>query len=180
MVRTASVLGEKWSVPHVVIGMLILATLTGVPNVFAAIRLAIHGRGAAVISESLNSNTINVLAGICLPALIIGLSGVSASAQLAAWWLLAMTVLVVAFTVTAAGCFARAPSSLGSTRVCRSDPVLVTYRGDAGTSPPLRPPRSMRGGLGTSVASALSPHISLDERARFHDDGTQGGLDERE
>ncbi|MDQ2905813.1 MAG: hypothetical protein M3Y81_20005 [Chloroflexota bacterium] len=58
MVNTAITLGATWHLSHVIIGTLILATLTGIPNMITAVRLALHGRGAAVVSESLNSNTI--------------------------------------------------------------------------------------------------------------------------
>ncbi|MFZ2064648.1 MAG: hypothetical protein WAV27_01560 [Xanthobacteraceae bacterium] len=63
MVRSATTLGERWGVSKVAIGALVLATLTGIPNVVAALRLAAHGRGAAVVSETFNSNSLNLIAG---------------------------------------------------------------------------------------------------------------------
>ena len=51
-----------------------------------------EGRGPAVVSESLNSNTINIATGVCLPALIFGLGGVSKQGHFTMWWLLGMTL----------------------------------------------------------------------------------------
>jgi cation:H+ antiporter len=89
-VDTAVSLGSSWGISEAVLGMLILAALTSVPNVIAAIYLARDGRGAAVVSESLNSNTLNILAGICLPALLIGFEQPTTVIIYAAIWLLCM------------------------------------------------------------------------------------------
>lgn len=98
MVDTSLSLGTQWGVPQVVIGTLVLATLTGLPNVLAAIRLALRRRGSAVVSEAFNSNTVNLLVGVILPALVVGVSAPTGAATLAVWWLLGMTALAVAFT----------------------------------------------------------------------------------
>src|SRR5262249_40878519 len=73
MVYTAQSLGDRWDVSDVVTGTIVLAALTGIPNLLAAVRLALHGRGAACVSESLNSNNANILVGLCIPALILGI-----------------------------------------------------------------------------------------------------------
>jgi Ca2+/Na+ antiporter len=44
-----------------------------------------------VVSETLNSNTINLLAGLALPALVLG-QGRAGHAALAPLWLVAMTL----------------------------------------------------------------------------------------
>jgi cation:H+ antiporter len=89
-VDTAVTLGSSWGINEAVLGMIILAGLTSVPNVIAAIYLARDGRGAAVVSESLNSNTLNILVGICLPALLIGFEQPTTVIIYAAVWLLCM------------------------------------------------------------------------------------------
>lgn len=96
LVAAALTLAAAWRVPDALVGTVALAALTSLPNAYAAGRLALQGRGAAVVSEALNSNTINVLAGIALPALIFG--GVSAgrSGLLDLLWLLGMTAVVLA------------------------------------------------------------------------------------
>lgn len=94
-VDSAVSLGNQWHISPVVVGMLVLAALTSVPNVIAAVHLAREGRGAAVVSESLNSNTLNILAGICLPALLVGFAAPSLAIVYAAIWLLFMKVVTL-------------------------------------------------------------------------------------
>ncbi len=51
-----SFFSNAWGLNTTIVGMLILAALTGVPNVITSIKLALDGRGTAVMSEALNSN----------------------------------------------------------------------------------------------------------------------------
>jgi cation:H+ antiporter len=94
-VHSAVALGARWHVSEDVIGTLVLAAMTSVPNVVAAVQLAREGRGAAVVSESLNSNTLNILVGICLPGLLIGFVAPSPRLVLAALWLLGMKLVAL-------------------------------------------------------------------------------------
>lgn len=103
MVNSAGTLAGKWGIPDHVTGMLVLAALTGIPNVLAAVRLALRGRGRAVVSESLNSNSLNVLSGIALPALVLGLGPASGQTAFGAWWLMGMTIVVVALAAFGGG-----------------------------------------------------------------------------
>lgn len=93
MVHAASVIGEKLDVSEVVLGALVLATVTGVPNAIAAIRLGLQGRGSAVVSETFNSNSLNLIAGAYLPSLFAVSPAPSSTARLTLWWLVGMTVL---------------------------------------------------------------------------------------
>jgi cation:H+ antiporter len=93
MVRTALVLGGRWGVPSAVVGTLILASLTGLPNVIAAVRLAGRHRGSAVVSETLNSNSLNLIAGVFAPAVLLGPIALSTSGRFAFGWLICMTVV---------------------------------------------------------------------------------------
>ena len=68
MVYSAIELASHWGLRSNVVGMVVVAGLTGIPNVIAAVRLALHQRGAAVVSEALNSNTLNLFARVCLLA----------------------------------------------------------------------------------------------------------------
>jgi cation:H+ antiporter len=95
MVAIAVAVAERWSVHQAVIGFILLATLTSISNVAAAIRLAIEGRGVAVVSEALNSNTLNIIFGLCLPALVFGLARPSASIMISTVWLLGMSVVAI-------------------------------------------------------------------------------------
>jgi Ca2+/Na+ antiporter len=92
----AQSLGERWNVSDLLIGTVLLAGLTGIPNVLAAVRLALHGRGAACVSESFNSNNANILIGLCIPALVLGIGHPSGIETFAAWAMVGMTALAVA------------------------------------------------------------------------------------
>ena len=103
MVAGAQSLGDDWGIDDIVIGTLVLAALTGIPNVLAAIRLALHGRGAACVSESLNSNNANLLIGLCVPALVLGIGEASGLEIFAAWSMVAMTALAVTLAFRGGG-----------------------------------------------------------------------------
>lgn len=96
MVTSALVLGDRWNVSRPFLGTVVLAALTSLPNAYAAVRLALRRNGPAVVSEAFNSNTINLLAGIAVPALFMGtvmtVNGVAANL----WWLLGLTALALA------------------------------------------------------------------------------------
>ncbi len=95
LVYSATRLAAGW-LPPSLLGTLVLATLTGIPNLYTAIRLAQHHRGSAVMTEAMNSNNLNILVGLAIPALIFGsLTVHTAGGELETWSLLLMTVAVV-------------------------------------------------------------------------------------
>lgn len=73
MERGTSTLGRRFHVSDAVIGAVVLAAVTSLPNAVAAMHLARLGRGAAAFSTALNSNNINVLIGLLLPGVFLGL-----------------------------------------------------------------------------------------------------------
>ncbi|HVA04455.1 MAG TPA: hypothetical protein VMU64_12010 [Acidimicrobiales bacterium] len=99
MERGASALGRHDHVPGVIIGGLVLAAVTSLPNAVAAIYLASKGRGAAAFSTALNSNTLNVVAGLVIPATFLGLTRPSGQTVFitAAYGGLTLLTLVLAF-----------------------------------------------------------------------------------
>jgi cation:H+ antiporter len=103
MELTASKLGSRQHVPEIVIGALILAGVTSLPNAVAALYLSARGRGAATLSIALNSNALNVTAGLLLPGLLVGLGAPSGQATLVAAWYLALTVVTVGCAYRARG-----------------------------------------------------------------------------
>ncbi len=103
MVHAGTDLGRRWGLSDVVIGTLVLAALTSLPNLLTAVRLALHGRGSAVVSESFNSNSLNILAGIALPALVLSLGSASGLVAFSVWWLVGMTVVAIALTYAGHG-----------------------------------------------------------------------------
>jgi cation:H+ antiporter len=96
MVAAAQSLGDRFDVSDLILGALVLAALTSIPNLIAAVRLARHGRGAACVSEALNSNNANILVGLCVPALILGFGSASGIETFAALWMVGMTVVAIA------------------------------------------------------------------------------------
>ena len=95
MEQAASGFGSHHAVPEIVVGGLVLAAVTSLPNAVAAVYLARRGRGAATLSTAMNSNALNVAAGLLLPATIVGLSDGSGLAALVAVWYFALTALVL-------------------------------------------------------------------------------------
>ena len=96
MVQLALDLGANWHVSQTVLATLVLAPLTSVPNAITAVRLGMAGRGAALVSETFNSNTINLGAGIVVPALFAAYASLTEPASLDVIWLLVMTIVCTA------------------------------------------------------------------------------------
>ncbi|HET6850174.1 MAG TPA: hypothetical protein VFH74_15040 [Gaiellales bacterium] len=71
LVDSATTLAKRASLPHSVTGFLILAIATSLPNVYTGLRFGLQGRGAALVSETLNSNSINLLGGLIIPGLVL-------------------------------------------------------------------------------------------------------------
>jgi cation:H+ antiporter len=86
MENTAATLGARYAVPGVITGAIVLAAVTSLPNAVAAIFLARRGRAAATLSEAFNSNTLNVLAGLLIPAVIIASPGLGSALRIAVWY----------------------------------------------------------------------------------------------
>ncbi|HEX3511721.1 MAG TPA: hypothetical protein VHT27_11555 [Solirubrobacteraceae bacterium] len=95
MEQSAAKLGTRHGVPGIVTGGIVLAAVTSLPNAVAGIYLAARGRAAAALSTSLNSNGINVLAGLLLPTTVIGIAGPSAPSTFIALSYAAMTLLAL-------------------------------------------------------------------------------------
>ena len=97
MERSGTSIGTHFGVPQIVTGGVVLAAVTSLPNAVAAVYLAARGRGAAMLSTTLNSNALNVTAGLLLPATITGLGAPSVHAVLIAVWYLALTAAALGF-----------------------------------------------------------------------------------
>jgi cation:H+ antiporter len=96
MERTASELGARHAVPGIVIGGLVLAAVTSLPNAVAAVYLATRGRGAAVLSTALNSNALNIVAGLLIPGALVGLGAPSGQTIFVAACYLGLTAFALA------------------------------------------------------------------------------------
>lgn len=91
--HSASSLGTKLHWSQAVVGGVVLAGVTSLPNAVAAVYLASRGRGAAVLSEALNSNNLNSLLGFLLPAAIIGLTHPPSATITVAGFYIGMTIV---------------------------------------------------------------------------------------
>ncbi len=100
---TATALGHRYAVADIITGGLVLAVVTSLPNAVTAVYLARRGRGAAVLSTALNSNAINVVAGLLIPASLAGLGPRSGQGTLVAAWYADLTVLALAFAYRGRG-----------------------------------------------------------------------------
>jgi len=103
MERAASKLGARHGIPEIVVGGLILAAVTSLPNAVAAVYLARRGRGAATLSTAMNSNALNVAAGLLLPGAIVGLGASSAPAAFVAAWYFGLTAFALACAYSGRG-----------------------------------------------------------------------------
>jgi cation:H+ antiporter len=91
----ASSIGVRYGIAQTVVGGLVLAAVTSLPNAVAAVYLARRSRGAAALSTALNSNAINVTAGLLIPATFVGLSKPALSGLVIAGWYLGLTAVTL-------------------------------------------------------------------------------------
>ena len=103
MERGASTLGRHFHIADAVIGGLVLAAVTSLPNAVAAVHLARLGRGAAAFSTALNSNNLNVLVGLLVPGVILGLTAPSSPGGVTAGCYVALTLLTLVLAHRAHG-----------------------------------------------------------------------------
>jgi cation:H+ antiporter len=97
MESAGTTLGTRFGMADIITGGLVLAIVTSLPNAVAAVYLASRGRGAAVLSTALNSNALNIAAGLLLPAAITGLGPRTGQGILVAAWYAGLTVVALAF-----------------------------------------------------------------------------------
>ncbi|HTQ04529.1 MAG TPA: hypothetical protein VMI54_11765, partial [Polyangiaceae bacterium] len=103
LVRTSVRIARALNVPRALAGALGIAALTGFPNAYTAARLARSGQGAAVVSETLNSNTLNLVFGIGLPTLLLGASPVTTSSLVELGGLLGLTLVATGWAALERG-----------------------------------------------------------------------------
>ena len=91
-VRSVTDLANAWSIPNALVGVVILAVLTSLPNAWTGVRFGLQDRGSALMSETLNSNSINLVAGIAVPAALGAIGSLSGLDTFDIAWLVLMTV----------------------------------------------------------------------------------------
>ena len=99
----ATAVGRRYAIADIVTGGVVLAVVTSLPNAVSAVYLARRGRGAAVLSTAVNSNAINVVAGLLIPASLAGIGPRSGQGTLVAAWYAGLTVLALALAYRGRG-----------------------------------------------------------------------------
>ncbi len=103
MEQAATTMGQQAGIPAIVVGGLVLAAVTSLPNAVAAVYLTLRGRGVAAMSEAFHSNAFNVLLALLVPAVIVGLDPPTAGAALAGGTYLALTIAAMVFALAGRG-----------------------------------------------------------------------------
>ncbi len=94
MVREALAAQVFLHLSAAVLGTIVLAGLTSLPNLWVALHFARRDRGTALFSSAMNSNTINLVGGLIVPALVIGTQTARGSLPYFTW-LIDLTLLAV-------------------------------------------------------------------------------------
>lgn len=94
IVHEALVAAPSLHISPAVLGTIVLAALTSLPNLWVALHFARADRGTALFSSAMNSNTINLVGGLLVPALFIGVAAARGSLAYFAW-LAGLTLLAV-------------------------------------------------------------------------------------
>ena len=110
MEEAATSLGSAAGVAAIVVGGLVLAAVTSLPNAVAAVYLASRGRGAATLSEAFNSNALNVIVGLLVPSTVVGLVRPSGDALFVVIAYVALTAGVIVLALRGRGLDRRAGS----------------------------------------------------------------------
>lgn len=103
MERAASQIGQDFHLTSLVVGGVILAAVTSLPNAVGAVYLVTRGKGAAVLSEAMNSNLLNVVVGLLIPATVVGLPARTGSGLTTAAWYAVLTVVSLVLAVAGRG-----------------------------------------------------------------------------
>jgi cation:H+ antiporter len=98
----------RFGLTSIVLGGVVLAAATSLPNAVAAVYLAVRGRGSATLAEAMNSNTLNVIVGLFLPAVILGASKSSGPDLMVALWYGGLTLVTLGLALRGGGLDRRA------------------------------------------------------------------------
>jgi cation:H+ antiporter len=99
LVRASLYLGPRLGIPPSIIGTVVLAVATSLPNTWAAVSLARRGRSAAAVAATFSSNSINLVIGFGLPAVFIT-PHLPSFVRFDVLWLSGMSVVAVGMMAT--------------------------------------------------------------------------------
>jgi Ca2+/Na+ antiporter len=105
---SASALGVSYGVSSIVVGGVVLAAVTSLPNAVAAVYLASRGRASATLSEALNSNALNAIVGLMIPAVVLGIGRRSGGGVVSATWYAGLTAITLCLAYASRGLGRRA------------------------------------------------------------------------
>ncbi len=94
MVREALAAQQSLRLSDALVGTVVLAALTSLPNLWVALHFARADRGTALFSSAMNSNSINLVGGLIIPALFVG-TGAATRSLSDFGWLAVLTLLAV-------------------------------------------------------------------------------------
>ncbi|HVS86285.1 MAG TPA: hypothetical protein VHD91_11695 [Gaiellaceae bacterium] len=95
LVSASLALANHLDVSHALVGVFVLAILTSLPNAVTGVRFGRSGRGSALVSETLNSNSINLVAGMAIPAAVGSLGALRGLDVFDLAWLVGMTAVAL-------------------------------------------------------------------------------------
>lgn len=105
---SASALGVSYGMSSIVVGGVVLAAVTSLPNAVAAVYLASRGRASATLSEALNSNALNAIVGLMIPAAVLGIGRRSGGGVVSATWYAGLTAITLCLAYAGRGLGRRA------------------------------------------------------------------------
>ena len=117
--------------------------------------LARRGRGAAVLSIALNSNAINVVAGLLIPACLAGLGPRSGPGTLVAAWYAGLTALALALAFRGRGLGRITGAAIIAGYLACVTALVITV--EQGSVPPGRGHFPAASGLATGRRAAAHP-----------------------
>ncbi len=160
MERGATSLGAHFAVPEIIVGGLVLAAVTSLPNAVSAIYLARRGRGAATLSTALNSNSLNVTAGLLIPATLLGVAKPSASGLLVAGWYVGLTALALVLAYAGHG-LRRAAGALDHRHLCPLCPGAARHQLTPEATDPLHGVELGAQGRASLICESYGHHPAL-------------------
>jgi cation:H+ antiporter len=103
MEHAASSFGTRFGWSSIVIGGIVLAGVTSLPNAVAGVYFAARGLGSALLSEALNSNNLNAVVGFMIPAVIVGLHDANTPAIEVVWFYFGLTFVTLTLALVRRG-----------------------------------------------------------------------------
>ena len=96
----AAGIAEKFGIPHLVIGLTIVAMGTSAPEAAVSITAALKGNAGITIGNIVGSNIMNILIILGLASVIVPIAVAKSTVRVEMPYMLAMTILLLVFGCT--------------------------------------------------------------------------------